>query len=110
MRAGVQWLAYNPNDVKAGWIAFFVVMALLVATFFLWRNMNKQLKRIRVPHRADVYQPGGQATAERAAEPGAARPATEPGATERTAAAGADTGAQPASEDGDDSVASTSEG
>jgi phosphate/sulfate permease len=53
MRAGVQLLAYNPNDVKPGWIAFFIVMALLAGTFLLWRNMNKQLGKIKVPHRAE---------------------------------------------------------
>ena len=53
-----QWpLAYDPNNVKPGWIAFGVVMALLVATFLLWRSMNTQLGRIKVPHRADFNPP-----------------------------------------------------
>lgn len=45
-------LAYDPNQVKPGWIAFFLVLGLLIATFLLWRSMNTQLSRIRVPHRA----------------------------------------------------------
>ena len=57
MRAAVRMLAYNPNDVKPGWIAFFIVMALLVGTFLLWRNMNKQLGKIKVPHRAEFRKP-----------------------------------------------------
>ncbi len=45
-------IAYNPNDIKPGWVAFFVVMALVVATFLLWRSMNTQLGKIQVPPRA----------------------------------------------------------
>jgi hypothetical protein len=56
MTDGVRMLAYNPSDVKPGWIAFFVVMALVVATFLLWRNMNKQLGKIKVPYRAEFGQ------------------------------------------------------
>jgi len=62
-------LAYDPNKVKPGWIAFFVVMALVVATFFLWRSMNTQLGKIRVP-------PGSAFRAERADRP--ERPGSAP--------------------------------
>jgi hypothetical protein len=51
-------LAYDPNKVKPGWIAFFVVMILVVATFLLWRSMNTQLGKIRVPPRAS-FGPNG---------------------------------------------------
>jgi hypothetical protein len=44
-------LAYNPADVKPGWVAFGIVVALCVATFLLWRSMNTQLGRIRMPPR-----------------------------------------------------------
>jgi hypothetical protein len=44
-------LAYNPADVKPGWVAFWIVMALCAATFFLWRSMNRQLAKIRMPPR-----------------------------------------------------------
>ena len=57
-------LAYDPADVKPGWIAFFIVMGLLVATFLLWRSMNTQLRKINVPFRheirdAEVNPPSG---------------------------------------------------
>ncbi len=42
-------LAYNPNDVKPGWIAFGLVIALGVATYLLWRSMNTQLRKIQMP-------------------------------------------------------------
>ena len=47
-------LAYDPNDVKPGWIALVLVLALAVATFLLWRSMNTQLRKIKAPYRADV--------------------------------------------------------
>lgn len=56
-------LAYDPSKVKPGWIAFFLVMALIAATFLLWRSMNTQLGKIRVPHRASFDdEPGGTRT------------------------------------------------
>lgn len=39
----------EPEDVKPGWIAFVVVMALVAASILLWLSMRKQLGRIRVP-------------------------------------------------------------
>lgn len=36
----------DPNSVRPGWIALLVVLALAAATFLLWRNMGKQLKKI----------------------------------------------------------------
>jgi hypothetical protein len=62
MTDGLRMLAYNPSDVKPGWIAFFVVMALLVATFLLWRNMNKQLGKIKVPYRSEFRDGAGPPT------------------------------------------------
>ena len=47
-------LAYDPNDVKPGWIALILVLVLALATFLLWRSMNTQLGRIKAPHRADL--------------------------------------------------------
>jgi hypothetical protein len=35
-----------PEDVRPGWIAFGVFVAMAVATILLWMNMRKQLKRI----------------------------------------------------------------
>ena len=53
-----QLVAPDPNSVKPGWIAFFVVLALAIGTFLLWRNMNKQLRKIKVPHAAEFTEPG----------------------------------------------------
>jgi hypothetical protein len=36
----------NANQVGPGWIAAVVVLALIVATVLLWRNMRKQLTKI----------------------------------------------------------------
>ncbi|MEU4394803.1 hypothetical protein [Kribbella sp. NPDC023855] len=36
----------DPNSVRPGWVALLIVLALGAATFLLWRNMAKQLKRI----------------------------------------------------------------
>jgi hypothetical protein len=36
----------DPDTVRPGWVALLVVLALAVATFLLWRNMGKQLKKI----------------------------------------------------------------
>lgn len=44
--AGMPVLAIDPATVKPGLLAFFVVAGLGVATFFLVRSMNKQLRKI----------------------------------------------------------------
>lgn len=53
--AGV--LAINADKVNAGWIAGVVILFLVIGTFLLWRNMNKQLGRIKAPYRDEV-EPG----------------------------------------------------
>jgi hypothetical protein len=47
-------LAYDPDKVKPGWIALVIVAALGLATFLLWRSMNTQLGKIRVPKRGET--------------------------------------------------------
>ncbi len=64
MTASMIELAYDPNRIGPGWIAFIVVMSLVVATFLLWRSMNNQLRKIRIPDAggsttAPVDTPGG---------------------------------------------------
>ena len=44
-------LAYEPEDVRPGWIALVLVITLAVATFLLWRSMNTQLRKIQMPPR-----------------------------------------------------------
>ncbi len=39
-------LEIDPSTVRPGWVALVVVLALAAATFLLWRNMGKQLKKI----------------------------------------------------------------
>lgn len=46
--------AYDPDNIGPGWIAFVVVLALVVATYLLWRSMNKQLRNIDVPTEAEL--------------------------------------------------------
>ncbi|MFY9915820.1 MAG: hypothetical protein WAK18_14210 [Nocardioidaceae bacterium] len=62
-------LAYDPNNVKPGWIALGLVVVLGIATFLLWRSMNTQLGRIKAPHRADLDARGNL---KKPAEPGSA--------------------------------------
>jgi hypothetical protein len=42
------WVAATPpdNEVQPGWLGFFVVLALGIVTYLLWRNMNTHLKRV----------------------------------------------------------------
>ncbi len=47
-------LAYEPENIKPGWVALVVVLALAVATYFLWRSMNKQLDKIDVPTQQEI--------------------------------------------------------
>jgi hypothetical protein len=47
-------LAVADSQVRPGWIAFFIVIGLCVATLVLWRSMNRQLRKISVPHERDV--------------------------------------------------------
>jgi hypothetical protein len=58
-------LTYEAEDVKPGWIALVLLVALGVATFLLWRSMNTQLRKIqmapRVRQRPGAPQPPRQA-------------------------------------------------
>jgi hypothetical protein len=36
----------KPEDVKAGWVAFAVFLALGLAVVFLWFSLRKQLRRV----------------------------------------------------------------
>ncbi len=47
-------LAYEPEDIKPGWVALVLVLALALATYLLWRSMNKQLDRIDVPTQQEL--------------------------------------------------------
>ena len=36
----------EPEDVKPGWVALVIVLLMAVATYLLWRSMNRQLKKV----------------------------------------------------------------
>ncbi len=55
-------LAYDPNDVRPGWIALLLVVALAVATYLLWRSMNTQLGRISMLPREKSSAPQAGST------------------------------------------------
>jgi len=44
----------NPADVKAGWVAFGVFIALAVAVVLLWLSFRRQLKKIDFDEDATV--------------------------------------------------------
>ncbi len=67
-------LAYNPANVKPGWVAFWIVVALCVATFFLWRSMNAQIGKIRMPPRPSSRPGIGTGTRQPVTPPPAAPP------------------------------------
>jgi hypothetical protein len=46
-------LAVDDSKVRPGWIAFFIVLGLGVATVLLWRSMNHQLSKISVKRAAE---------------------------------------------------------
>ena len=45
----------SDNNVKAGWVAFAVVLLLIVAVVFLLRSFTKQLKKVEKANDAGVY-------------------------------------------------------
>jgi hypothetical protein len=42
-------LQVDPNVVKPGWTALFVVLLLAIALVFLYLSMRKQFRKIRTP-------------------------------------------------------------
>ena len=53
MRMAMWVAAATPPDdqVQPGWLGFFVVLALGIVTYLLWRNMNTHLKRVNFERR-----------------------------------------------------------
>ncbi|MBA2446123.1 MAG: hypothetical protein H0V49_12435 [Nocardioidaceae bacterium] len=51
-------LAYEPEDVRPGWIALVLVASLGVATYLLWRSMNTQLRKIQMPPKGSSTDSG----------------------------------------------------
>ncbi|MFC5751982.1 hypothetical protein [Actinomadura rugatobispora] len=46
----------NDDTVTPGFLGFGVFLALLIATIFLIRSMNKQIGKIQAPREADLKQ------------------------------------------------------
>ena len=44
----------DPNDVKPGWLALWIVILLCVATFFLLRSFVKHTRKARQPWEGDT--------------------------------------------------------
>ncbi len=38
--------APDPADVKPGWLALVIVLLMGLATYLLWRSMNRQLDKV----------------------------------------------------------------
>ncbi|MFI0371400.1 hypothetical protein ACH35V_26340 [Actinomadura sp. 1N219] len=78
----------NDDTVSPGVLGFAVFIGLLVATVFLLRSMNKQMKKIQAPREADLKQREWErAEAEKAA---AGKPAEQPAGKAATAASTGD--------------------
>lgn len=91
-------LAYEPEDVAPGWIALVIVLLLAIATFLLWRSMNHQLAKIKVPKRdADADDVVGADDAEAAGAAERVAAADEGGAAADGEAVG-ESGGQPGAE------------
>ncbi|WUH97498.1 hypothetical protein OHR68_28765 [Spirillospora sp. NBC_00431] len=86
----------NDDTVSPGVLGFAVFLGLVVATVFLIRSMNKQMKKIQAPREADLKQQEW----ERAQAAKAARAAADEAAPAENAAAIDKSGTAPA--DGDD--------
>ncbi len=50
--------AYDPDDVRPGWIALVLVITLAIATYVLWRSMNTQLRKIQMPPKGSSTDSG----------------------------------------------------
>ena len=44
----------DPNDVKPGWLALWIVILLCVATFFLLRSFVKHTRKASQPWKGDT--------------------------------------------------------
>lgn len=81
----------NDDTVSPGVLGFVVFLVLLAATIFLFRSMNKQMRKIQAPREADLKQQEWErAEAERKARGEAAEQAPATAKPEKTGTASAD--------------------
>lgn len=58
----------EPEDVKAGWIAFGLFLLLVAAVVFLWFSMRKQLRKVNFEEKDENSEngtPNGTGSAQR---------------------------------------------
>lgn len=73
----------EPEDVKAGWLAFWVFVALCVATALLCVSLTRHLRKIRDNTAAGKFGPEAQAEAEEEARARQAQRQASPGEDRR---------------------------
>lgn len=54
MELVVRFEDIDPGSVRPGWVALLIVLGLAAATFFLWRNMGKQMRKINFEEDRDA--------------------------------------------------------
>ncbi|CAB4735064.1 MAG: hypothetical protein F2667_14845 [Actinobacteria bacterium] len=55
----------EPEDVKAGWTAFAIFLALVAVVIFLGFSLFKQLRRVEAARKAGVYGEPAEEPSER---------------------------------------------
>ncbi len=60
----------EPSEIKPGWVALVIVLALCVATTLLWLNMRKQLGKIDFEEVEAPRRRGGEPPAQEKAPQG----------------------------------------
>jgi hypothetical protein len=68
-------LAVDPAKVKPGWLALVIIVLMGLATYLLWRSMNRQLKKVDFDDGVDrsKHEPGHEQPAGNGAPHGAPR-------------------------------------
>ena len=64
-------LAVDPAKVKPGWLALVIILLIGLATYLLWRSMNRQLRKVD-------FDDGVDRSTDRAARDGVPREGSDP--------------------------------
>ncbi|HET7327899.1 MAG TPA: hypothetical protein VFJ14_11525 [Nocardioidaceae bacterium] len=75
-------LAIDPEEVTAGWLGLFIVLAIVVAVVVLFRSMRRQLRKVDFPE-ADVGSESGSESDARRTPDRTSAPATDDADTDR---------------------------